>query len=445
MSSAGSKKTSRRDFLRLAAGTAAAGPFFLFPDRASARQKTLKIAKWAHFLPEYDAWFENELALQWGRKHDTTVIVDHVPVEEVAARASAEAAARKGHDLFMFPWPPAQYGQHVIDHAEVYQEVSFRYGNVDRLGHRSTFDPKSKRYFAFADSWMPAPLHYFEDCWSAVDMPLGPLHYGSLRSGGQRLRAKLGIPCGLALAPSLASNVTLHILLHAFGSGVLDADGNVVINRGARTVAALKYVKALYEDAGGPEQLTWGPSGNVRAMLARKASCTINAISLLRAAEKDHPEVARKIRLSPPLLGSAGVIAVPHVTNCSVVWSFAENREGAQRFLSDLIDSSRAGYEKSLGCNFPIYQKTLPDLIVRLQNDPRGDPPDKYKELKDALHWTANLGFPGYANPVAMEAFNSFLIPRMFMRVVKGELTPEDAARAAETEVKRIADRWKQA
>jgi multiple sugar transport system substrate-binding protein len=450
MSSVRGEKVSRRDFLRLAATTAATtaavGPFFLFPERARAQRKTLKIAKWAHFLPEYDAWFEIGLAMEWGRQHDVQVIVDHIPVEEVHARASAEVAAGKGHDLFMFPWPPAEFQRHVIDHTEIYQAVSFRHGTVDRLGHKSTFDPKTKRYFAFADSWMPAPLHYFEDYWrTAANMPLGPLTYGSLRSGGQRIRAKLGVPCGLALAPSLESNVTLHTLLHGFGSKILGADGNVVINRGARTVAALKYVKALYDDAGSPDQLTWGSAGNLRAMLARKSSCTTNAISLLRTAEKDNPEAAKKLRISPPLLGSAGIIAVPHVTNCSAVWSFAENREGAKQFLSDLIDSSKTVYEKSLGCNFPIYQKAVPDLIVRLANDPRGDPPYKYKELKDALHWTTNLGFPGYANPVAMEVFNSFVIPRMFLRVVKGELSPEDAARAAEAEAKQIADRWKQA
>jgi multiple sugar transport system substrate-binding protein len=436
------KQVSRRDFVKLAAAAAAAGPFFHFSARAAAAPpRTLRVAKWAHFLPEYDAWFEGVLAKEWGRQHETQVIVDHIPVEEVAARASAEAAAGQGHDIFMFPWPPAQYQRQAIDHTEIYQAVSFRHGNVDRLGHRSTFDPRTKRYFAFADYWMPAPLHYFEDAWSAVNMPSGPLTYGSLRSGGQRLRAKLGIPCGLALAPSLESNITLHALLFAFGGGVLDADGGVIINRGARTIAALQYVKALVEDAGAPEQLAWGAAGNVRAMLARKASSTTNAISLLRAAEKENPDLARKIRISPPLLGSNGVMAVPHVTNCSVVWSFAENREGAKQFLSDMVDSGRAGYEKSLGCNFPIYQKTLPDLIVRLENDPRGDPPYKYKQLKDALHWTANLGFPGFANPVAMETFTTHVVPRMFVSVVKGEATPEDAARAAETEVKRIADK----
>ena len=176
MSSVSGKPGYRRDFLKLAATAAAVGPFFLFPARARAQKKTLKtlkIAKWAHFVPEHDAWFENVLAKEWGRQHDTEVTVDHIPVEEIGARASAEAAARRGHDLFMFPWPPAEYQRQVIDHAEIYQSVSFRHGNVDRLGHKSTFDPKTKKYFAFADSWMPAPLLYFEDYWSAVNMPLG--------------------------------------------------------------------------------------------------------------------------------------------------------------------------------------------------------------------------------------------------------------------------------
>jgi len=264
---------SRRDFVRMAAAAAAAaGTCLRFPVPAGAGQKTLKIAKWAHFLPEYDRWFESVLAREWGERHDTTVIVDHIPVEEVAGRAAAEAAAGKGHDLFMFPWPPAEFQKHVIDHTEIYQTVSFRHGSVDRMGHRSTFDPKAKRYFAFADYWVPAPLHYFTDSWATVKMPLGPLHYGSLKSGGSRLRAQLKIPCGLALTPSLAGNVTLTSLLRSFGSGVLDANRNIILNRGARTVAALSYVKALYDEAGTPEQLAWGPQDHVRAMVARKTS-----------------------------------------------------------------------------------------------------------------------------------------------------------------------------
>jgi multiple sugar transport system substrate-binding protein len=436
---------SRRDVVTLAAVTAAAAPFVVLPERTLGSMPTLKIAKWAHFLPAYDDWFASELAAEWGRQHDTRVEVDHIPVENIHAVAAAEIAAGSGHDVFMFPWPPAEFHRHVIDHAGIYQMVAFKYGSIDRLAHKSTFDPAAKKYFAFADSWIPAPLHYFEDHWSEVGMPLGPVHYGSLRSGGKRIRDATGVPCGLALTPSLESNVTLHTLLYAFRSHVLDSAGNVTVATTARTIEALKFVKALYDDAGSPGQLSWGPSDNVRAMVARKTSATVNAINLLRTAEKEEPAVASRIRLSPPLLGSAGVLAFPHVTNCSTVWTFAENQQGARQFLADMIDSSKAIYEKSAGCNFPIYQKTLPNLVVRLADDPQADPPYKYKELKDALYWTRNLGFPGYANPVGMEVFNSFVIPRMFISVVTGQSSPQDAAQAAEAEVMRIAERWKQA
>lgn len=435
--------TSRRDFLKLAAGAAAVGPFFLFPDRALASQKTLKIAKWAHFLPEFDQWFVNVLAPEWGKQNDTKVTVDIFPVEKIRERAFAEIKAGKGHDLFMFPWPPAEFYQHVIDHAEVYQTVAQKYGQIDRLAYRSTFNSKTQQYFAFADSWIPTPFLYFEDYWNEVGMPLGPIHYDSLHSGGKRLREKLGIPCGLALAPSLESNITLHTLLYGLTSFVLDAKGNVAVNN-ARTVVALEHVKYLYQDAGSPEQLAWGPSGNVKAMLARKTSCTINGISLLRAAEKQDPEVAKKIMIAPPLKGSNSVAAVPHVTNCSVVWRSARNQEGGKKFLADLIDSSKAGYEQSQGCNFPFYQKTVPDLIVRLANDPRAEPVWKYAALKDALHWTHNLGVPGPASPAFMESFNTFVVPRMFLSVVKGERSPADAMNMAAAEVQRIVDKWKQ-
>src|SRR6202030_333199 len=88
-------KASRRDFLKLAAGAAAFGPFFLFPECALASQKTLKIAKWAHFLPEFDQWFVNVLAKDWGRQNDTNVIVDIIPVEQIRDRAFVEVRSEE--------------------------------------------------------------------------------------------------------------------------------------------------------------------------------------------------------------------------------------------------------------------------------------------------------------------------------------------------------------
>lgn len=443
MASAKGKRVSRRNFIRLA--TAATGPFFLFSGRVFASQKPLKIAKWAHFVPEYDQWFES-MAKNWGQHHGTEIIVDEIPVERIGATAAAETKAGHGHDVFVFPWPPAEYYQHAIDHGEIYQIVASNYGAIPQLAYRSTFNLKNKQFFAFADFWAPSPLHFFQDYWAEVGMPLGPVHYGSLRGGGKKLRDKLGIPCGLAFTPTLEGNVTLHTLLYAFRAWILDGNGNILFNKNVFAVQALKYIAALYRDSGSTDQLTWGPAGNVAAMLARKTSSTTNAISLLRAGERKDPQVASKILIQPPLVGTngMGVTALPHVTNCSVVWNFAQNQDGAKQFLADLVDNSRNAYEKSLGFNFPIYPKTVPDLIVRLLKDPRANPSFKYMGLKDALHWTPNLGVPGFATPAYMEIFNSSLVPRMVRSVLKGESSPEDAAAAAASEIQLISEKWNQ-
>src|SRR6266853_1705266 len=82
-------KFSRRNFLKLTAATAASGRFLLFPERASAAQKKLSIAKWAHFVPEFDPWFEG-MAAEWGKQHDTQVVVDRIPAERIHADVGAE-------------------------------------------------------------------------------------------------------------------------------------------------------------------------------------------------------------------------------------------------------------------------------------------------------------------------------------------------------------------
>ena len=429
---------TRREFVKLA--SVACGPFFVFPARSWASQKTLTIAKWAHFLPEFDVWFA-AAAADWGKQHDLRVLVDNLPVEQVSGQAVAEVKNRKGHDIFIFPWPPAEYQRSAIDHGEIYQTVAFKYGTVHRLGHRSTYSPATKKYFAFCDWWMPAPFHYFLDYWRDVGMGLGPVHYNSLRNGSKALREKLNIPCGLALSSTLEGNITAFTILYAFGGGIHTGDGTLLIDT-ARTVEALNYIKLLYKDGGSPAQLNWGPGENVRAMLAGKTSCTINAISLLRMAEKQDRNLGGRIMIQQPLLGFSGVFGLPHVTNCSLIWEFAQNGDAAKAFVADMVDRSKEGYEQSRGCNFPIYQKTLPDLALRLQEDAHAVPAWKYNALKDALHWTANIGYPGFSDAATMEIFNRFTIQRMFSSVAKGELTPDEAADAATAEVKHVVENW---
>src|SRR5437763_1558686 len=263
-------QTSRRNFLKLTAATAAFGPFFLFPDRALASQKTLSIAKWTHFLPEFDQWFVNVLAREWGQQNNSKVTVDVIPVEEVRERAFAEVKAGKGHDISIFPWSPAEFYPHVIEHDEIYDMAASRYGAIQQLAFRSTYNARTKKHFAFADFFMPSPLHFFQDYWAEVGMPLGPVHYFSLRGGGRELRKKLGVPSGLAFSPTLEGNVTLHTILYAFRAWLLDGRGMLFFTRTELVVTGLSNTRVPSQRSGLPDRPTGTPEGKVAAWRARK-------------------------------------------------------------------------------------------------------------------------------------------------------------------------------
>ena len=72
-----------------------------FVARALADTKTLSMIQWSHFVPAFDKWFDR-FAQDWGKKNGITVTVDHIPEQNIAARAAAEASAGAGHDLFMW-------------------------------------------------------------------------------------------------------------------------------------------------------------------------------------------------------------------------------------------------------------------------------------------------------------------------------------------------------
>jgi multiple sugar transport system substrate-binding protein len=261
---------TRRDFVKLTGAVAlaaSAGPFVLFPEKAQAQQKTLRIAQWSHFVPNYDKWFDGTFTKQWGQKHDTNVIVDHINLNELPARAAAEVSAKKGHDLFMFLSPPAAFDPQTIDMSDVYRECEKRHGKMIDLAHKSTYNPKTKKYFAFSDSYVPDPGNWYKDWWAEVGYPDGPNTWDDLLTGATKIRQKTGHPCGLGLSQELDTSMAMRALLWSFGGAEQDEHGNVTINS-KQTVDALKYMKSLYQQTETPEVFTWDPSSNNRAMLA---------------------------------------------------------------------------------------------------------------------------------------------------------------------------------
>src|SRR5712692_302318 len=279
------KGVSRRDFIKIAgAGGIAAGalgPAFLFPERAAAQQKTLKILQWSHFVPAWDKWFNETYTKEWGQKNNTNVTVDNINLTELKTRAASEISAKKGHDLFMLLSPPAAYENQVIDMTHVYQEVEKKHGKKIDLAHKSTYNPKTKKYFAFSDAYTPDPGNWRKDLWTEAGYPNGPDTYDDLLAGARKIRRadKTGHPCGIGLGQELDTSMAMRAILWSFGGAEQDEAGNVTINS-KNTIEALKYMKALYQDTETAEVFTWTLPSNNQAMLAGRVSFVMNAISI---------------------------------------------------------------------------------------------------------------------------------------------------------------------
>jgi len=438
---------SRREFIHaIGAGALATGigANTVTPRRAHAAKKTLKILQWVHFVPAYDEWFNTKYIKEWGQKNDTEVVVDNIHTAGIRSRAVAEVSAQKGHDLFLFNWPPPAFEEQVVDMRDVYQECERRLGKPIDLAIKSTYNPRTSKYFAFSPSFTPDPVNWRKDLFSQVGLPRGPANWDDVRSGGQKIKKQFGIPVGIGLSQEKDTSMAMRTIMYSWGAHEQDEAGNLVLNS-KQTLDAIKFVKALFEETMIPEVFTWDTSSNNRWMLAGKCSLAVNAISITREAEnKGMTDISGKIQLARALKGPVRAIGLEHVMSCYVIWKFAENIAGAKKFLVDYTTNFKQAFLAGQFYNFPSFPKSVPELKQIIAKDDRAHPPDKYKVLEDVLSWATNVGYPGYANAAIDEIFSTWVLNVMFAKAASGAMSPEEALREADAASRRIFAKWKE-
>jgi multiple sugar transport system substrate-binding protein len=434
---------SRRRLLKGGAMALLAGaaPSLIIPERARAQQKTLKILRWKHFVPSFEQWFTETYIKEWGAKKDTQVIVENVGTADIVSRAAAEAEVQRGHDLVLMLKPVAGFEDHVIDHREIYDECNRRYGPVPEFATKSTYNPRTRKYFAFCGAYQAAMLTYRKDLWDAVGA--APESWDDILSGARWIKLLHGSPVGFSLAPEDNSNWTMRTIMYGFGSSEQDADGNPALKSKA-TLEAIKYLKALYDEAMTEDVLKWDHTSNNRFMLNGEGCLTLDAVSITRASESIKLPIESDLQLAKIPQGPEARLGPAFGLVSSLIWKFSLNIDGAKQFLVDYVASSREAFLASQFQNAPGFQEAVPDLAALVANDPVATPPDKYSLLTGATSWTTNIGHPGYTNAAISETFHAGLIPRMFARAATGRLTPEEALDQADSEVRRMFQKWQE-
>ena len=443
-------RLTRRDLLKragigaAAVGVSGAGAPFSFAGPMKYKNRQLKgdlsIIQWVHFVPAYDDWFDNTWIKQWGQKNDVQVSVEHINNTLLDTRAAAEVAAQSGHDLFMNLHPMASYEDQVINHASVVKEIQKKVGPYSLLGKQSTYNPKTKKYFAVSDNYVPDPVIWRRDLWNGIDE--APITWDHVRKAAPKLKA-IGHPIGIGQSQELDSNMALLAFMMCFGSFVQSAANRPTLNT-KNTIDAVKFMVDIYKSED-PAIFGWNPASNNNYLYAGTASMILNAISATRTPEDQHLPFADDLAIWPIPIGPHGRLGLEHVMGCYSIWKFAQNKENAQQFLVDLCVNGKQATDASKLYNFPSFPGAYPFKQIRKAaaadtHKPRG----KYTVLTTiAEKYTHNIGYPGTTNAAMDEVFSKYLIPQMFAQVSQGKMSAADSVRSINGQVKDIYAKWR--
>ena len=243
----------------------------------------LRIMTWAHFVPAYDQWLDNTYVKQWGEANDVEVKVDHINNALLYSTGAAEVAAQSGHDLFWFISPPSTFQKQAIPVTDLVQEVTKKVGPMTKVARKSTYNPKTKQFYGFPETYAPDPVQYRRSFLEQTGVSLNT--WEDLRKGAPKLKA-IGHPVGLGMSNEIDSNMLLTSLLYCYGGFIQNEANRIVIgqsepkgrDRGAaghaRHLPQRHVRRGLRLDCC-LEQPGLSPGGSV----------ALNAISIARSAE----------------------------------------------------------------------------------------------------------------------------------------------------------------
>jgi multiple sugar transport system substrate-binding protein len=438
------RSVTRRNFLKdstFAAGAAGLAPLISAPfvSRALADNKSLSIVQWAHFVPDYDTWFD-KFAKDWGDKNKIAVTVDHIPVQNVPARAAAEVSAQSGHDLFGFNGSGGAhlYRRFFINLADLVKETEKKYGAVTTIGKQLGYNADDGSWSAFPDFYINFPGMYQKSLWGEIGVV--PDTWDNIRIGGAKLKAK-GKPVGISLGHSNDPSTTWRGLLWSYGASIQDEAGKKIVLNSKEAVEAAKYVAALYKEAMTPEVLSWNDASNNQYLASGVASYIINPISAYRTIQKSNKKLADDIFVIEPPRGPAKMI-MGAASEFYGIWKFAKNREAAIEFLKYYRDNWPEAFKASEGYNNPCFANLVPKPMPILANDPTSTPPTKLAILQDSDKWSAIPGYPGPATPATDEIYYAFVLNDMMTKTATGQSSAEDAVKMAAQQCETIMKKW---
>jgi len=429
-----SRRVSRRQFLRAAAGGAAGLGGVLGTGRppAIAQPRELTFLTFAGFVPDTDKELKRQFE-EWGAQNKVNVRLDIVSGLQLVTKKAAEVQARSGHNLTALGLGDADlYFDHLVDLNDVAGDVGAKNG-----GWLNESDYLIRGKWKLLPWWMPPfPMAVRTDLLEQVGEKNPDTWEDWLRVG--KKGKAIGHPLGTAISHTGDANVTLLSILWSYGASYVAKDGRTIKINSPQTRQALEFVKRLYTEAMEPEVLAWDDASNNRCLNAGKCIAIHNPISAYESAKKDKVLVPGTQREIADVIDHVNTPRGPvdrRTTGgyfCVGIWNFSKNVDLAKDFLQYHFQPGNLNkwVEAGHGYNMPF--------LTTLTKHPVYKSDKQYRFIPEVARVSVPPSWPGPTTAASQQVLDLYIIPDMFAQHVTGKLTADQAIAWAEKEMQEI-------
>ena len=358
------------------AQAAGPGPTTTFEPPSTNLSGALKILLWSHFVPRHDTWFD-PFAKDWGNRVGVDVSVDHINNADIPVRIAAEIQSGSGSRPHSVHRPAGAVRAERARPAGRHRRggEAFRHSSSP-LCRRSSFNPTTNKFYAYAPGWVPDPGDYRKPaCGRRSVCRTGRRPGTSCCRGATQIKPGQNTPVGIGMSQEIDSNMVGRALLWSFGGAEQDENENVTFNS-PETVAAVEFMTKLFKQAMTDEVFSWNPASNNQGLIAGKLSYIVNSISAWRTAQGVNPSVANDVFFVPALAGPKTRLAAQHVMYNWIVPKFSQQCGRRQGVPAALHGQLRRGDLQLRSCTtFPAFPSRTPELDGWLASDPFGAQP----------------------------------------------------------------------
>ncbi len=374
--------------------------------------------------------------MAWADANKVDVKADFLAGQAVLNTRSAQALAKSGHDIQLFPvWEVHNNADLMIPMDDVMGRLTTQYGPTNEICE----------YLGKVEGrWRAVPISTMSFYYNALgrigllkQAGMDVLDMYPVKAGGSpsavdwnydtylkvaEASHRMGMPFATGLGTTSDSTGWVGQMFASFGAEVVDRNGQITVDSDpVRRVLeySQKLVKFLPDNA-----VAYDDASNNRAYISGKTTLIFNPPSPWWVAQKDAPDISNDSWVFPAPAGPAGRFEA-YSTNYWGIWTFAENKSAAKDIIAYLMQREQveARCNAVVGYDIPPFA-SMADFPIWNQVGPPSGLCYNYplRPFHNAHPYIAMAPAPP---AIAVRAFTRGTLPTMLARLHAGQSIPQ--------------------